>query len=147
MLYLPAAVFAVAHLLAWPAIAIAGGAATTFLVRSLKPLMEPKREKAASVNLRSLLLLHRRRNGHLVLSASIRRWFASVCFADVIPANLLENNTCENFCVSILCVPLACHSRETSRQTAIFQPCYLPFLSLVFTLFSVIPFRIPQSKY
>jgi len=49
MLYLPAAVFAVAHVLAWPAIAMAGAAATTFLVRSLKPLMEPKREKAASV--------------------------------------------------------------------------------------------------
>lgn len=49
LLYLPAAALAVVHLLAWPAVGLAGAAATAFLVRSLKPLLEPKREKAVTV--------------------------------------------------------------------------------------------------
>jgi hypothetical protein len=49
LLYVPAALLAVVHPLAWPAVALAGAAATAFLLRSLKPLMEPKREKAVTV--------------------------------------------------------------------------------------------------
>lgn len=48
-LYLPATFVATSTALAWPALVAASGCSTLFLLRSLKPVLEVRREKGASV--------------------------------------------------------------------------------------------------
>jgi hypothetical protein len=49
LLWLPAACASTANSLAWPALMVSCGASTLFLLRSLKPVLEPQREKGASL--------------------------------------------------------------------------------------------------